>query len=625
VAADWFGGADRARPFGSPALPSAAGIRVGDAQVELTAAGADDLRERVERAIGAGEPAVELAGPEGAITVPATHDTLGALAHLAAARDRPSKRERPTEHTEAEVLLIYPNEQTLEDEALVFRRPAPAPGPPAALATPPKGHQSEGLDWLQKAWAEGLPGVLLADDMGLGKTLQGLAFVAWLRWGMAEGIIPSEPVLVVAPIGILATWQKEHADHLAAPGLGECVAAYGQGLRALRHLDASGRPAVNIAALRRSDWVLTTYETLRDYDRDFGQVRFAAAIFDETQKIKTPGIRLTDAAKGMNAGFRIAMTGTPVENRLSDLWCIIDGVSPGCLGDLKAFSLEYEKDQDPQRLKRLRATLDGPVGGRPPVMLRRLRHERLPDLPRLNQKVDERIMPAAQVGAYTAAIERARAGGRGDVLAALQRLRAVSLHPEPAAAVDDDEFISASARFAAAFDALDEIEAKRERALLFVDDLAIQARLRGLIQRRYRLAATPMAINGTVAGSSRQGRVERFQSAPSGFDVMILSPRAGGVGLTLTRANHVIHLSRWWNPAVEDQCNGRALRIGQTRSVTVHIPVAVLPSHGRSFDQNLHALLKRKRQLMYESLLPPEATESERQLLLEDSLAGAST
>ena len=160
--------------------------------------------------------------------------------------------------------------------------------------------------------------------------------------------------------------------------------------------------------------------------------------------------------------------------------------------------------------------------------------------------------------------------------------------------------------------------------LLFVDDLGIQARLTGLLQRRYGLSAAPMVINGTVAGSSRQARVDRFQTAADRFDVMILSPRAGGVGLTLTRANHVIHLSRWWNPAVEDQCNGRALRIGQTRQVTVHIPLATLSSsRGRSFDQNLHALLERKRRLMHEALLPPEATESERKQLLEESLAGA--
>jgi SNF2 family DNA or RNA helicase len=481
------------------------------------------------------------------------------------------------------------------------------------------------LAWLQSAWAEGLPGVLLADDMGLGKTLQGLAFLAWLRQGMATGCIPPEPALIVAPTGLLANWLKEHADHLAAPGLGDCVAAFGQGLRSLRQAESpSGQPALDVAVLRRAAWVLTTYETLRDYDRDFGQVRFAAAVFDETQKIKTPGIRLTDAAKGMNVGFRIAMTGTPVENRLSDLWCIIDAANPGYLGDLKGFSREYENDQDPERLKRLRATLDRPIGGRPPVMLRRLRHERLPDLPSLHERADEQTMPAGQANAYAAAINQAHVGKRGDVLAALQRLRAVSLHPEPDAALDDDAFIAASARFAAAFEALDAIKARDERALLFVDDLAIQARLTGLIQRRYGLSSVPMVINGTVAGPSRQARVDRFQQSPDGFDVMIISPRAGGVGLNLTCANHVIHLSRWWNPAVEDQCNGRALRIGQTKPVTVHIPLAMLSSHGRSFDQNRHALLERKRRLMHEALIPPEATESERQQLLEESLDGAS-
>jgi hypothetical protein len=233
-------------------------------------------------------------------------------------------------------------------------------------------------------------------------------------------------------------------------------------------------------------------------------------------------------------------------------------------------------------------------------------------------------MPPPQAAAYAQAIAQAREGGRGDVLMALQRLRAASLHPDPDAALDDDAFITASARFIRAFSVLDELAVTGKRALLFVDDLKLQARLTGLIQRRYRLAAAPMVINGTVAGSSRQARVERFQQAGDHFDVMILSPRAGGVGLTLTRANHVIHLSRWWNPAVEDQCNGRALRIGQIQPVTVHIPVATLSSQGHSFDQNLHALLKRKRRLMHEALLPPDATESERQQLLAESLAGAS-
>jgi SNF2-related domain/Helicase conserved C-terminal domain len=606
---DWFGGADGAE---APQAPQRAGLLVGDSRIELNPGEADDLRIRVERAIGTGNPRVELGRPDGPMTIPATHETLAALARLEAARSRPATGEVRQPRAPAEVLLIHPNEDTLAVEALVASRPSPEPGIPAALTTPLKEHQREGLEWLQKAWMDGLPGVLLADDMGLGKTLQGLGLLLWLRQGMEAGIVPREPFLIVTPTGLLANWQKEHDDHLAPPGLGRCLPAFGAGLRALRAGDVNGRPTLDVSALRAADWVLTTYETLRDHDRDFGQVRFAAALFDEAQKIKTPGIRLTDAAKGVNAGFRIALTGTPVENRLSDLWCIIDAANPGYLAELKSFSRTYEQDQNPDRLTQLRKTLDQPIGGRQPVMLRRLRRDRLPDLPPLHEHIDERAMPPVQAAAYAEAIAQARAGRRGDVLAALQRLRAVSLHPKPDDADDDEASIAASGRFVGAFSALDEIAAARERALLFVDDLAIQARLTGIIQRRYRLSTAPMVINGSVAGKSRQSRVDRFQAAEAGFDVMILSPRAGGVGLTLTRANHVIHLSRWWNPAVEDQCNGRALRIGQTRPVTVHIPIATLSPQGHSFDQNLHALLDRKRRLMQEALLSPEATDSEK-------------
>jgi len=148
----------------------------------------------------------------------------------------------------------------------------------------------------------------------------------------------------------------------------------------------------------------------------------------------------------------------------------------------------------------------------------------------------------------------------------------------------------------------------------------MQARLVGLIQRRYRMPLPPMVINGAIAGSDRQARVDRFQAGPDEFDVMILSPQAGGVGLTLTRANHVIHLARWWNPAVEDQCTCRALRIGQEKTVYVHIPMATLDDGRSSFDENLHALLQRKRTLMNEALMPPEATEGDLDSLLDASV-----
>lgn len=614
---DWFGPEAGSAAPEAPA-PKPRGIVVGDRPIPLDEAGAEELRRRVEEAIGAGLPSVAYAVDGEAVAIPATPETLAALRDLDAAhRPRPPAPPRP----EQEALLIASNEERVEVEGELRLRRAPAPGTPRCLRTPLKPHQAEGLRWLQEAFAAGRPGVLLADDMGLGKTLQGLAFMAWLREAMTEGAIERAPALIVAPTGLLENWRAEHDRHLVAPGLGRCLPAYGRGLAAIRAKGEDGRPGLSVEALGKADWVLTTYETLRDYDRDFGAVRFAALLLDEAQKIKTPSVRLTDAAKAMNAGFRIAMTGTPVENRLADLWCIVDTVHPAYLGDLKGFSADYERQPDMERLKRLKGMLDRRQGRTPPLLLRRLKEDQLPGLPPATTAVSELPMPPAQAAAYAAVIEEARAAKRrGAVLEALQKLRAVCLHPEPEAEAGDEAFVAGSARLALTMQILDAIAARGERALLFLDDLRLQARLAGLIQRRYRLASPPMLINGDVDGGARQARVDRFQAAPDGFDVMILSPRAGGVGLTLTRANHVIHVSRWWNPAVEDQCNGRVLRIGQTRPVTIHVPLAVARGGRPSFDQNLHALLERKRWLMREALLPPAADEHDREDLLSSTV-----
>jgi len=318
------------------------------------------------------------------------------------------------------------------------------------------------------------------------------------------------------------------------------------------------------------------------------------------------------------------LTGTPVENRLSDLWCITDAIHPAVLGDLKSFSAKYEANPDSEQLNKLKGTIDQWHGGRPPLLLRRLKQDRLPGLPQPNEIIARAEMPPKQREAYEQAIGQARDGRRtkkqGAVLSALHELRKCSLHPDRDSVSTDAEFIAASARLRLAFDALDKIAAAKERALIFLNDLDMQARLVGLIQRRYGLALPPMVINGTVAGADRQARVDRFQVGPEEFDAMMLSPQAGGVGLTLTRANHVIHLARWWNPAVEDQCTGRALRIGQLKTVHIHIPMATLGDGQASFDENLHALLERKRRLMNEALLPPEVTNADLDSLLDDSL-----
>jgi SNF2 family DNA or RNA helicase len=437
---------------------------------------------------------------------------------------------------------------------------------------------------------------------------------------MLAGVLPKGPILIVAPTGLLNNWAEEHDKHLAAPGLGNLLRAYGKELAANKVIGADGRPGLSAEALLAADWILTTYETLRDYDVDFGQVRFAATVFDEAQKIKTPGIRLTDAAKGLKTDFTVALTGTPVENRLADLWCIVDTVHPGYLDSLKAFSDRYEKRPDEPGLRSLKDQLDRGRGSRPPLMLRRLRWDHLPDLPSCDEQLLEAEMPPPQRAAYEAALDNVRASTEvGGILTSLARLRAISLHPSPNEACDDTAFVDASARLQVLFEVLDAIEARQERALVFLDHREMQARLAGVIQRRYRLPVPPVIINGAMPGEKRQAHVNRFQAAGPGFGVMLLSPRAGGVGLTLTSANHAIHLERWWNPAVEDQCTGRVLRIGQTRQVRVYVPQAVC-SGRRSFDQNLNALLRRKRQLVRETLGAGEMSEDEGRVLLRETL-----
>jgi hypothetical protein len=612
---DWFGDVPGEGGGGGAAKPK--GLLVGDQRVPLGPQEAAALARDVEQAIANGVPHVAVQGPEGAVLVPADPSTLKALAQLAGGGKQHAGSSAPAD---AEVLLIKPNEVERDIEALVQQRPSPPLAPPDCLRSTLKEHQAEGLRWLQMSWATGAPGVLLADDMGLGKTLQGLAFLAWLREAMAKGTIARAPLLVVAPTGLLENWRGEHDRHLRSPGLGTPLLAYGKGLAAIRSA-IDGTVSLDRNALLGADWVLTTYETLRDHDREFGAVRFAAMLLDEAQKVKTPGIRLTDAAKAMNADFRVALTGTPVENRLADLWCIVDGVAPGHLGDLRRFSSAYEVAPSVEKLSELKRSLDRPMGPRPPLLLRRMKEDQLPDLPPKSEMISRSVMPAQQLAAYQEAVQMGRDREKaGQVLEALQRLRAVSLHPDPAAPGDDAAFVAASARLSAAMEVLDQVAARGERALVFLDSLDLMARLAGLLQRRYRLPDAPMTINGKVTGAGRQARVDKFQAGPDGFDVMLLSPKAGGVGLTLTRANHVIHLARWWNPAIEDQCTGRVLRIGQERPVTVHIPLAVLPDARPSFDDNLHGLLQRKRGLMRDALLPPDPSEGELRDMLERTL-----
>ena len=242
-------------------------------------------------------------------------------------------------------------------------------------------------------------------------------------------------------------------------------------------------------------------------------------------------------------------------------------------------------------------------------MLRRMKSEELDGLPQKHIHLRRRTMPPDQARVYGEVVNRAKDPASGPMLETLHLLRGVSLHPiwPPAGEIKDPRsFIEQSARLSETFEILDEIALHKEKALIFLESLDLQAHLSLMIKSRYDLSKRPMQINGEVTGDKRQALVDEFQQVRGTFDVMILSPRAGGVGLTLTAANHVIHLSRWWNPAVEDQCTDRVYRIGQDKAVHIYYPMAIHPGFGdSSFDALLNSLLIRKRNLSTRMLVPP--------------------
>lgn len=596
------------------APPSQMGIRLNGVDVPLEPDELMPLCVSMSEALEAGRTSVDVKG----IQVPVTRANLDALTKLQAtvAARQQGKRESETADEEArsgpKVLVIESNFDAVGFSRTSQQQRSGSLEWPTTVRTSPKPHQEVGLAWLQRHWMSGSNGAMLCDDMGLGKTFQALAFCAWLRELMVRGRIERKPLLLVAPVGLLRNWEKEHEEHLWHPGLGDIVRVYGEHVKHLkrgRHSEGTAR--LDTTRISQADVVLANYEAVSDYQLSFGAIRFAAVVLDEAQKVKSPGTRVTTAVKALNADFCIAMTGTPVENRLADLWCIADAVQPSALGDLKTFSASYEADAT--RVASLRDQVwqdEDQITGTPKLVLRRLKSEKLKGLPRKTEHPMQRAMPPRQLDAYMRAVQQKNLSGDGAMLELIHNMRRVSLHPILMdGGLDRGEILdpAESARMAVTIDVLDDVARKGEKALVFLESLDLQdaAQLPTILARRYGLKRLPMIINGEVGTDARQQRVDLFQQEP-GFDVMLLSPKAGGVGLTLTAANHMIHLSRWWNPAVEDQCSDRVYRIGQTKDVHIYYPMAVLPeTPEKSFDLQLQMLMERKRELARNLLAPP--------------------
>jgi hypothetical protein len=498
-------------------------------------------------------------------------------------------------------------------------------------------------------------GALLADDMGLGKTFSTLICIAeWYElWRKTTN---SEPpaVVIVAPLSLLENWRQEISKTLKPENRvfsRILVAQADADLKVVRRHPGSRDVAVpgdvteyglgfGDGTERSIDYpggcVLTTYQTLRDYRFSFAKAEWGAAIFDEAQNIKNPNALQTIAAKALKALFRIALTGTPVENHLGDFWSIIDATEPGWLGSFADFKKKWivRMLKERERMAEVGQELRDHVGG---LMMRRTKEDELPGLPKKSGSSEPIFfdMSPAQITLYNSVMRATRdtiaedkiegSERQNRQLAALWQLRQISLHPDLLSGGNIQygndphscrEVLRRSGKLAWLIECLDLIKEKDEKVLVFCVQKKLQEALSSHLGRIYGLLVP--VINGDTKAiargprnqeNTRLGLIEQFSNRP-GFGVCILSPIAAGAGLNIVAANHVIHLERHWNPAKEDQATDRAYRIGQTRPVRVYLPSGIHPD-ASSFDFVLHRLLEKKRKLQSSlGLIPPEAVEA---------------
>jgi len=545
----------------------------------------------------------------------------------------------------------------------------------------PFPHQEEGVRWLLGLMQSALKqhklgesdskvrGALLADDMGLGKTYMSLVSIAEVyKLPELQGET-KKPVLIVAPLSLIENWIDESdKTYLKNPFKDIVVLQSGSDLKKFKIQGATTetKQAVSDDVPLESDGiryslkvgkafgderldlpqrlVVTTYQTLRDYQFSLCTIDWQLVIFDEAQNIKNPNAMQTRAAKGLKANFKLLATGTPVENSLADFWCLLDTAQEGLLGSYQEFRSQFIKPITKAPLDEV-AEIRSEIGKKLRLdvgdfMLRRLKEDRLEGLPIKTIFVGSdnnqdgwvyeqsltSVMKNSQLKAYDAVIEnmqasKNRGGGTGGaILKALQELRAISLHPELVAAADSQDgsldpkkFISLSDKLLCVLNIINDIQKRKEKVIIFIINKNLQRLLKLCLSQIY---ATPVSvINGdTKAVASKKGAetrkqlIEQFEAKP-GFGIIIMSPIAAGVGLTVVGANNVIHLERHWNPAKEAQATDRVYRIGQKKNVSIYIPILLHPQH-TSFDLNLNALLQNKIDLK-DAVVTPQIVSAE--------------
>ncbi len=480
---------------------------------------------------------------------------------------------------------------------------------PPGFAGELRPYQARGVSWLAflERWRLG---ACLADDMGLGKTIQLLAFLLYLQ----SKTLPYSPTLLVCPTSVLGNWERE-------------IKKFAPGLKAYIH-HGSDRPKAKALqkTVKQHDIVLTSYGLIfRDLE-SLKTIKWQNIVLDEAQNIKNSETRQSKAVRELNANFRIALTGTPLENRLTELWSILEFLHPGYLGNKPYFQKRYaipiEKYGDTTSLNALRTHVQ-------PFILRRLKTDQsiIQDLPDKQEMTVFCSLTSEQASLYEIVVQQSLKAiedssgieRRGQILATLTKLKQICNHP--AQYLKEKKLgTNRSGKLMRLIEMLRELIDEGDRALLFTQyaemGKLLQAHLQTQTQREV------FFLSGSTPRPKREAMVNQFQQDPQAPPIFILSLKAGGVGLNLTRANHVFHFDRWWNPAVENQATDRAFRIGQKKNVQVHKFVCA-----GTLEEKIHDLIERKKALAEqvvgagEQWLTELDTDNLRELLMLDRRA----
>jgi SNF2 family DNA or RNA helicase len=440
-------------------------------------------------------------------------------------------------------------------------------------------YQERGVAWLAFLERWGL-GACLADDMGLGKTIQFIAFLLHLK----EQNSIENPTLLVCPTSVLGNWERE-------------VKKFAPTLKVLQyHGDKRPKGKAFTDAVKKHDLLITSYSLVHRDIKEFQSVSWQNIVLDEAQNVKNADAKQSQAVRQLEANFRIALTGTPVENRLQELWSILDFLNPGYLGNKqffqRRFAMPIEKYGDTSSLSQLRALVQ-------PFILRRLKSDRdiIQDLPEKQEMTVFCGLTSEQAKLYQQVVEDSlaeidKADGlqrRGMILGLLIKLKQVCNHPAQYLKQESLDKHN-SAKLQRLDEMLDVALAEGDRALIFTQFAEWGKLLKPHLEKQ--LGREIFFLYGSTSKKQREEMVDRFQHDPQGPPIMILSLKAGGVGLNLTRANHVFHYDRWWNPAVENQATDRVFRIGQTRNVQVHKFVCT-----GTLEEKIHDMIESKKQL----------------------------